>query len=316
MAAWAATDAPATTPGQTWSYGNLDFFLLGEIVRVLCKAPIEQAIGPLLLDKLGSGLHGASSLLKDQTPGDARHHLRVYDLTQALPLKPLDTGPSVRSADRPIVPTQYGVYDYEVYSGAGGFSASALQTARLLASLTFDNGEAGLSADTVKKWIDAVVAAGKAYPGGWGYHGFDGAIYAQNDPTQWQVKKSGWMVSHESTAALASNGYGVVLLNNGNLDPRANFDWVTPLITIFGLDASKWDGVDHWKDFGLDPFVVMKSKKLGPSKLQAQPQMRQGPRRGGFGLAPGEPKHWAELHRKTFTEQLQRRPTGRRVRRR
>ncbi|MBS0297920.1 MAG: serine hydrolase [Proteobacteria bacterium] len=310
MASWAATDAPATAPGQAWAYGNLDFFLLGEIVRVLCGAPIEQAIGPLLLDNLGSGLVGARSLMQDQPSGHARHHLRIYDLAQALPLKPLDTGPSLHSPDRPTVPTQYGVYDYEVYSGAGGFSASALQTARLLASLALDNPEAGLSAATVKKWIDAVVAASQKYPGGWGYHGFDGATYVQADPTQWRAKKGGWMVSHEATATLATDGYGMVLLNNGNLDTKANFDWVTPLTAIFGLDLAKWDGVDHWQDFGMQPLMAMKSKKLGASKFkpQPQPQVRRGPSRGGFGMAPGDPKRWAELHRKTFTEQLLRRP--------
>jgi hypothetical protein len=263
---------------------------------------------------------GARSLMQDQPMGHARHHLRVYDLTQALPLKPLDTAQSVRTADRPIVPTQYGGYDYEVFTGAGGFSASALQVARLLAGLTIRDGNPAYSADTLQKWIDAAVAAGAAHPGGCGFHGFDGVKYIDAANAVWRGSKGGWMVSHESSASVAIDGYGVVLLNNGNLDPKANFDWATQLGGAFGFDAGKWGGVDHWNAFGMQPFVAMKSKKFGPTKLQPpkvdalkrQPfKLQPQPRWGGFGLAPGEAKRWADLHRKTFTEQALRKP-GRR----
>jgi len=317
MAAWAASQSPSGT-GVTFAYGNLDFFLLGQIVKAITGQEVETAIGPLLLDDLGSGLIGARSLMQDQPPGHGRHHLRVYDLTQALPLKPLDTGPSVRSADRPIVPMQYGGYDYEVFTGAGGFSASALQVARLLAALTIRDGNPAYTSDTLTNWIDAGVAAAKAYPGGWGFHGFDGVKWVDAAKTDWRGGKGGWMVSHESSATLATDGYGVVLLNNGNVDPTAKFDWATQLAGVFGVDAGKWAGVDHWNAFGMQPFAMMKSKKLGPAKPQAQPQLqaRARPMRGGFALGPGEAAKWAAIHRKTFMEQASRRRGRPPVRRR
>lgn len=294
MASWAASDAPSGT-GTTFSYGNVDYFLLGQIVKALTGQEVEKAMGPLFLDKLGSGVLGARSLLKDQPNGHARHHLRVYDLNEPLPLKPLDTGRSVRSADRPVVPTQYGAYDYEVLTGAGGFSASALQVARLLAGMTVTAGNPVYTADTLKNWIDAAAAATIAHPEGHGFHGFDGVKYMDAAKTLWRGTKGGWMVSHESSASQATDGYGVVLLNNGNIDHTANFDWVTPLANQFGNDLGKWAGVDHWQDFGMQPFVAMKSKKIAGLTR-------------GFGIAPGDPKRWADVHRKTFMEQASRRP--------
>jgi len=316
MASWAASDAPLGT-GSTFAYGNLDYFLLGQIVKTLTGQEVENAMGPLFLDKLGSGVLGSRSLMKDQPGGHARHHLRLYDLNEPLPLKPLDTGPSVRSADRPIVPMQYGGYDYEMFTGAGGFSASALQVARLLAGMTVTEGNPVYTADTLKAWIDAAAAATIAHPEGHGFHGFDGVKYMDAAKTVWRGTKGGWMVSHESSASQATDGYGVVLLNNGNIDHTANFDWVTPLANQFGNDPGKWAGVDHWQDFGLQPFAAMKSKKLGPKPgAPAQPTTRAAPFRGGFGLAPGDPKHWADIHRKTFMEQASRRRGRPPVRRR
>src|SRR5262249_9814977 len=70
------------TPGDknNAAYGNFDYWVLGELIAKVQGAPsYEAALKQLVLDPLAQRhTHLARSLLADQPPDEARHHMSVY----------------------------------------------------------------------------------------------------------------------------------------------------------------------------------------------------------------------------------------------
>ena len=101
------------------------------------------------------------SLVGKQAADEARYQLSLFE-----PLKgliPLQISPSVKSPAQPIVPSQYGSWDMELFDGAGGLSAAVVDVARLAAMFSVRSSNPVLEADTIDNLFEAAAIATRKY---------------------------------------------------------------------------------------------------------------------------------------------------------
>jgi len=160
-------------------YGNTDYFILSLIVaKTVGAASFEAALAALVLNRLGQQhTRGSRSLADDQADDEARYHLTVHNPDNSWPLFQLETAASVRTQDSPLVASQYGSYDYEMFDGCGGLSSSVIDVARLCAMFACRSGNPVLDAKTIDNLLAAAVSATNTQMGpdgkpSHGYHGF------------------------------------------------------------------------------------------------------------------------------------------------
>lgn len=185
LLSYATTQMLTGAPGDKNNsvYGNFDYMFLGEIIAKLQgTSTFVQALDQLVLKPLNmTHTRSSRSLITDQQPGEARHHMTVYDPASGWPLYPFEVLPDQRGLGGRLVPTHYGNLDYEMFTGAGGLSASVVDVARLGAMFSVRSGNPVLSADTIDKMLQAVVDGGNTLKtsGGKGSHGYYGLDWAQ-----------------------------------------------------------------------------------------------------------------------------------------
>ncbi len=252
-----ATTLPLTgAPGDKNNsvYGNFDYMFLGEIIaRLQGSASFEQALKALVLTPLHQAhTHGSRSRVADQVAGDARHHMTVYD-TAGWALYPFEVLPSVREPGKKLVPTHYGALDYEMFTGAGGLSASVVDMARLGALFSVTSGNPVLQPMTIANQMKAIVAAGATLktPDGKGSHGYYGLDWARHDasaPDVWTASKGGWLPGQGTVLQFTTGGFTYALAINGNADVK--FDWLTPIAAA--AQAHAWGTDDLFQTaFGM-----------------------------------------------------------------
>lgn len=236
LLSYAATQMLTGAPGDKNNsvYGNFDYMFLGEIIAKLQgTSTFMQALDQLVLKPLNmTHTRSSRSLITDQQPGEARHHMTVYNPASGWPLYPFEVLPDQRGLGGKLVPTHYGHLDYEMFTGAGGLSASVADVARLGAMFSVRSGNPVLSADTIDKMLQAVVDAGNTLKtsGGKGSHGYYGLDWAQiNDAATHMVtgSKGGWLPGQGSVLQFTSGGFTFAIAINGNADVK--FDWMTPM---------------------------------------------------------------------------------------
>jgi len=149
--------------------------------------------------------------MSEQKSDEARYHY-------------LRTDTNVRVANAPLVPAHYGSWDYEIFDGAGGLSASVIDIARLMAMFSATGDTPCLHLKTMQDMIAAALTATKTYkgPSAHGYHGFDG-IDDTTIPGFNIATKSGWVEGAQSYLSFAPGLLGVTMLINTNerVDPQA-----------------------------------------------------------------------------------------------
>ena len=248
-----ATSQPLTgAPGDRNNsvYGNFDYLFLGEIIaRLHGSSTFVQALQDLVLAPLGQAhTHGSRSRVADQPAGDARHHMTAYDPAASWALYPFEVLPSVREPGHALVPTHYGALDYEMFTGAGGLSASVVDMARLGAMFSVATGNPVLHASTIASQMKAIVTAcatlrtadGK---GSHGYYGLDWATHDSSSPDVWTAQKGGWLPGQGTILQFTTGGYTYALAINGNADVK--FDWLTPIAAAAQAQAWGPDDLFH-----------------------------------------------------------------------
>ena len=88
----------------------------------------------------------------------------------------MQLGPSVKSAAKPQVASQYGAWDYELLDGCGGLSSSVVDVARLVAMFSDRIGNPVLTSATLDSLFMAAAQATTGLSGpdkAHGYHGLD-----------------------------------------------------------------------------------------------------------------------------------------------
>jgi CubicO group peptidase (beta-lactamase class C family) len=244
-----ATTLPLTgAPGDKNNsvYGNFDYMFLGEIIAKLHGvATFEQALKALVLTPLHqTHTHGSRSRVADQVAGDARHHMTVYD-TAGWALYPFEVLPTVREPGGKLVPTHYGALDYEMFTGAGGLSASVVDMARLGAMFSVTSGNPVLKPMTIANQMKAIVNAGATLrtsdgKGSHGYYGLDWARHDSSAPDVYTASKGGWLPGQGTVLQFTTGGFTYALAINGNADVK--FDWLTPIAAA--TQAHTWGADD------------------------------------------------------------------------
>jgi CubicO group peptidase (beta-lactamase class C family) len=244
---YATTKLLTGKPGDPHNsvYGNFDYMLLGEIVAKLHgSGSFVQALEELVLAPLHqSHTHGSRSRVADQPAGDARHHMTAYDPAGDWALYPFEVLPTVREPGAKLVPTHYGALDYEMFSSAGGLSASVVDMARLGAMFSVNANNPVLKPTTISKQLqDAVNATGElTTASGDPSHGYFGFDWARKDSFgSFTASKGGWLPGQGTVLQVTTGGFTYVLAINGNAD--VDFDWMTPIAAA--AEGHAWAGDD------------------------------------------------------------------------
>jgi hypothetical protein len=261
------------TPGDETNvvYGNLDYFLLSQVVAKLCKkSTFEKALDKLVLKPLDiNRVRGSRSLLSEQEEDEAR-----YDTVNINPEPVFDKGkptgtftdypPSLwidfssRSSDRPIVPNQYGTDNYEIYDGCGGLSGAVTDIARLMAAFSPGANNPVFSETTLDSWFQNTIAATKFLnkeEGDHGVHGFDsGGVFdltkPVTEPGNFAASKGGWMPSHFSFLVFAAGGLGIVMVANNCGQKDIKTGWFSDLNGDGAYDENSVLGIAYKRDWG------------------------------------------------------------------
>jgi CubicO group peptidase (beta-lactamase class C family) len=237
LLSYATTQMLTGAPGDKHNsvYGNFDYMFLGEIIAKLHgSASFEQALKDLVLTPLHqSHTHGSRSDPAQQVAGDARHHMTVYDPASGWPLYPLEVLPTVREPGGKLAATHYGALDYEMFTSAGGLSASVVDMARLGAMFSVTSANPVLSSTTLTTQLqDAVNATNTLQTAqGQGSHGYYGFDWVTHDAASGSFtgSKGGWLPGQGTVLQFTTGGFTYALAINGNADVK--FDWLTPIAT-------------------------------------------------------------------------------------
>jgi CubicO group peptidase (beta-lactamase class C family) len=258
------------TPGtkSAVAYGNYDYFMLSQVAAKLAgTSTFEQALKTLVLTPLSmTRTRGSRSLVGDQGPGEARHHMRVYDPASGWKLFPMEVGASVRSPSKPTVPTHYGAFDWEMFDGSGGLSSAVIDVARVAAMFSDRSANPVLSAASIDAlFVNAAAATNKFLDHG--YHGFDGASVQNTANHVYAASKGGWLPGQGTVIRFITGGFGYAIAQNGNPAKGSNTDWGTPVSAA--TKAHPWSGDDLFPQFGMP--------SLEPSFLQAAMEVAAQP---------------------------------------
>jgi len=264
-------------------YGNFDYLLLGHVVAKLQGTPtFQQALGQLVLQPLHqTHTRGSRSLIGDQLPGEARHHMTVYDPAAGWKLYPFEVLPTERASGGRLVPTHYGHLDYEMFGGAGGLSSSVVDMARLGAMFSDRENNPVLSPATIDKMLTACANAGATLkgPDGKGSHGYYGLDWvAVGDAANhvYTGSKGGWLPAQGTVLQFTTGGFTYALAINGNADIK--YDWMTPIAAA--AQSHAWGATDLFSSsFGMPPLTppkilkpIVPIQKLSVAETLAQVQ--------------------------------------------
>jgi CubicO group peptidase (beta-lactamase class C family) len=291
-----ATTRPLTgKPGDPHNsvYGNFDYLLLGEVIAKLHgSGSFVQALQELVLAPLHlSRTHGSRSRVADQPAGDARHHMTVYDPANGWALYPFEVLPTVREPGGRLVPTHYGALDYEMFSSAGGLSASVVDMARLGAMFSVNANNPVLQPTTISKQLqDAVDATGElTTAAGDPSHGYFGFDWARKDAFgSFTASKGGWLPGQGTVLQVTTGGFTYALAINGNADLQ--FDWLTPIAAATEGHAWAADDLFHTA-YGMPslapaPSHAVRLDTAAPRPIHSMATLRESMSRG----APGAPR--------------------------
>jgi CubicO group peptidase (beta-lactamase class C family) len=237
-------------------YGNTDYFLLGECIRAMSgAASFAAAVDSLVCQPLQmTHTRAARSLIGDQLPGEA-----LYHLTQPPPgnlgVGELTATQSVRSAQQPLVPTQYGgnPWDLDISGGCGGMSASVFDMARLAASFSEGSNNPVLDADTITEWLtNAAVATatltGPVAKAVHGFHGFDVmSALGPNGGYPFNGDKGGQLPGTGVDANITTGGYTFIGMSGNEGRPGVTAPWLPTLQQI--VPPPDWATIDLFAKF-------------------------------------------------------------------
>jgi CubicO group peptidase (beta-lactamase class C family) len=257
LARYVTTQPLTGNPGDPKNvvYGNTDYFLLGECIREMSgAASFAAAVDSLVCQPLQmTHTRAARSLIGDQLPGEA-----LYHLTQPPPgnlsAGELTATHSVRSAQQPLVPTQYGgnPWDLDISGAAGGMSASVFDMARVAASFSDGSNNPVLDADTITEWLTNAAVATKTLTGPiagavHGYHGFDFVVAGPGGGYPFNGDKGGELPGTGVDTNITTGGYTYIGMSGNEGRPGVTAPWLPMLQQI--VPPPEWATIDLFAKF-------------------------------------------------------------------
>ena len=129
------------TPGNKYSYSNLGYCILGEIIEKVTGMEYEDYVQFAILHPLGIyDMHIGKSFYDERFPNEVRY----YDLTHEFLVWSYN-------GSHDLVPPEYGGNNMELLGAAGGWIASAPELAKLMVAIDgFDSRPDILSKSTIE----------------------------------------------------------------------------------------------------------------------------------------------------------------------
>ena len=275
LVSYATTKLLTGKPGDPHNsvYGNFDYLLLGEVIAKLHgSGSFVEALQALVLAPLHQAhTHASRSRVADQPAGDARHHMTVCDPANGWALYPFEVLPTVREPGGRLVPTHYGALDYEMFSSAGGLSASVVDMARLGAMFSVATNNPVLGPTAISRQLQAAVdATGELTTASGdpshGYFGFDWAV--KDAFGSFTASKGGWLPGQGTVLQVTTGGFTYALAINGNAD--VTFDWMTPVASAAQGHAWADDDLFHTV-YGMPSLAPAARHAAGPHPTAPRP---------------------------------------------
>jgi CubicO group peptidase (beta-lactamase class C family) len=183
------------SPGQTYSYSNLGYALLGKIIEVKTTVPYEDYVVMNILKPLGiNDMHIGHSLYHQKFPNEVRY----YEPAGASKCLAFDGSGN-------MVSKSYGGNNIELLAAAGGWVASAPELVKFMSAIDgFDKLSDILDKETLENMADPNEAGSGLY----GWRGSD------NYGTWW---RTGTLSGSTALIMRMENGLNwVVLLNTSS----------------------------------------------------------------------------------------------------
>jgi CubicO group peptidase (beta-lactamase class C family) len=140
-------------PGSMYSYSNIGYMFLGEIIKKVTGMPYEDYVRYHIMFPNGIyDMHLGKNLFENKYPNEVKY----YEQDGSIKISPCD-------GDSILVPKSYGGNDIELLSSAGGWIASAPELAKLI---TLIDGFDATSDILSEKSIDLMTQNGSK-PLGW-----------------------------------------------------------------------------------------------------------------------------------------------------
>jgi CubicO group peptidase (beta-lactamase class C family) len=112
-------------PGKVYSYSNLGYCVLGEIIKKVTGMEYEDYVQFAVLHPLGIyDMHIGKSFYDEKYPNEVRY----YDFSDGSELYAFD-------GSEELVPTEYGGNNIELLGAAGGWVASAPELIKLIVAI-------------------------------------------------------------------------------------------------------------------------------------------------------------------------------------
>jgi CubicO group peptidase (beta-lactamase class C family) len=251
-------------------YNNTGYFLLSLVVAKLRGAnSFEEAITSTLLKPLGiSRIRQSPSLVSAQASDEARYQLRYLNVKNdkgevQTYQRAFGTWPSVRTPDRPLVPSQYGSWSSENHDGAGGLSAAAVDLARIVAMFSSGTANPVLKPATLNQLFDNAVTCTTTYTGpdpdptkneAHGYHGLDWANVIDKTKNLYRAAKGGYLPASQNGFSFDTGDLGLVICIGSNEAQGVKLNWETAVRPL--ANQQNWGTTDL---FTLPEFGSMKS---------------------------------------------------------
>ncbi|MBN1599779.1 MAG: beta-lactamase family protein [Bacteroidales bacterium] len=212
------------TPGKKYSYSNLGYAVLGEIIKKVTGMEYEDYVQFAILHPLGIyDMHIGRSFYDEKYPNEVRYH----DLTQNSFVWSYD-------GNGDLVPAEYGGNNIELLGAAGGWVASAPELVKLMVAIDgFESKPDILTKQTIEYMTKARSHTRKLI----GWRGADG--YG----TWW---RTGTLAGTTALIMRHSNEINWVVLLNTTTKNRSHIHNQLSQTMYRALRS-----VDEWPDFDL-----------------------------------------------------------------
>ncbi len=212
------------TPGEVYSYSNLGYCILGEIIKKVTGMEYEDYVQFAILHPLGIyDMHIGKSFYDERFPNEVRY----YDLTRELLVWSYN-------GSHDLVPPEYGGNNMELIGAAGGWIASAPELAKLMVAIDgFDSRPDILSKTTIDYMTDVKRRTEKLI----GWRGGDG--YG----TWW---RTGTLTGTTALIMRHRNEVNWVVLLNTTTKKRKRIHNELSRTMFYALRK-----VDHWPEYDL-----------------------------------------------------------------
>jgi CubicO group peptidase (beta-lactamase class C family) len=173
------------TPGTMYSYSNMGYMFLGEIITRVTGMPYEDYVRKNILFPMGIyDMHLAHNFFKERFSNEVKYYVPAGDT-----LIYSYTGDSL------LVPKPYGGNDIRLLGGAGGWVASSPELAKLLVSIDgFSKSKDFLSKESINLMtgeLGKFLGWKQEYENGWlrtgSFAGTNNVLYRGNDGFEWVV---------------------------------------------------------------------------------------------------------------------------------